>query len=80
MSTDILKKRAFKDTCLIPAVQIIPAETRAIMDKICKLPYITRETLCRISPPINTRQLAENFLEQEEINDLETWIDSILSS
>jgi hypothetical protein len=76
MSTDIINK----DTCLIPAVQIIPAETRAIMDEIRNLPYITREKLCGISPPINTRQLAENFLEQERINDLKTWIDSILES
>ncbi len=80
MSTDILKKGAFKDTCLIPTVQIIPAETRVIMDKIRKLPLITREKLCCVSPPINTRRLAESFLEQEAIHDLETWIDSILSS
>jgi hypothetical protein len=76
MSTDIINE----DTCLILLESRIPLAIRAIMDKIRTLPLKTRERLCLVSPPINTRRLAESFLEQEAIHDLETWIDSIISS
>ncbi len=68
----------YEDTCLITVETRIPLAVRTVMDRIIALPLKTRERLCGMSPPINTRHLAEAFLQQEKIDDLEAWIEYIL--